>query len=132
MDRRDGPHATPWSPLADDAVAQKDEAIIHVRDMGLLHVERELELIFQETPAGLAYRLCVSLGPFDNQDEIIGIAAVGSRWLPLPVFPHSNGPLFENPKVPRPSVLAHVLAQVVRFHPRIELMQHDVGQQGRK
>lgn len=45
----------------------------------------------------------------------------------LPVFSHSNGPLLENAEVPRPPILAHLLVQVVPFHPRIELMQHDVG-----
>src|ERR1700719_12749 len=53
--RRDRPHATAWPSLADDAVAEEDEAVVHVRNMGLLHIQREPELPFQERPTRLAY-----------------------------------------------------------------------------
>ncbi len=69
------------------------------------------------------------LGSLDHRDEIIRVATVGYCRFPLPALSHGNRPPFENSEVPRPSVLPHLLAQVVRFHPLIEFMQHDVGQQ---
>jgi len=39
--------------LADDPVLQKDEAVIDVGDMGLFHVQRQLQLTFQKRPAFL-------------------------------------------------------------------------------
>lgn len=95
--------------------------------MGLLHIQREFELPFQKRPARFAYRLSMRVGSFDDHDEIIRVAAVGYGWFPLPVLSRSNRPLLENSEVPRLSILAHLLAQVVRFHPVIEFMQHDVG-----
>ena len=32
---------TAWSPLANDAVAQEDEAVVHMRDMGLRHINAD-------------------------------------------------------------------------------------------
>src|SRR5438128_7018267 len=125
--RRDRSHATAWSPLANDAMTKEDEAVVHMRDMGLLHIQRELQLIFQERSAGFAYRLSMRLGSLDHRDEIIRVATVGYCRFPLAVLAHSNRSLFENSEVPRPSVFPHLLAQVIRFHPFIEFMQHDVG-----
>lgn len=126
-DRRDQSQLTAWAPLANDAVAEEDHAVVHVGDMGLLHIQRELERPFQKSSARFAYGLSMRAGSFHDHDEIIRIAAVGDAWFPLPVFSRSNRSLLENSEVPCPSVLTHLLAQVVRFHPSIEFMQHDVG-----
>src|SRR5450631_1054096 len=108
--RRDRPHAASWSPLAYDAMAKKDEAVIHMRNMGLLHIQRELKLAFQERSAGLAYRLSMRFGSFDHRNKIIRVATVGYCRFPLSVLSHSNRPLFEDAEVPRPSILPHFLA----------------------
>jgi IS30 family transposase len=92
-------------------VAEEDKAVVHVGDMGFLHIQRECERPFQKRPARFAYRLSMRA-----RSEIICIAAVGDTWFPLPVFSYSNRPLFENAEVPCPSVLTHLLAQVVRLH----------------
>ena len=57
------PHAAAWSSLADDSVAEEDEAIVHMRDMGLLHIQRELQLVFEELSACFAYCLSMRLVP---------------------------------------------------------------------
>src|SRR5690606_10664719 len=36
--RRHRSHATTWSTFADDSVTQEDEAVIHMRNMGFLHI----------------------------------------------------------------------------------------------
>ena len=43
--RYDG-HPSMRPSLADDPVPQKDEAVVDVGDMGLLHVQRQLQLTF--------------------------------------------------------------------------------------
>jgi len=131
-DRRDRSQLTSWAPLADDAVAEEDHAVVHMGDRGLLHIQRERERPFQKRPARVAYCLCVRCGSFDDHDEIIRIATGGDAWFPLPVLSYRNRSLREHAEVPCPSVLPHLLAQVVRFHPSIEFMQHDVGEQRRE
>lgn len=91
-------------------MAEEDNAVIHVGDMGLFHIQREVERPFQKRPARFAYRLSMRTGSFHDHDEIIRIAAVGDAWFPLPVLSYSNRPLFENTEVPCPSVLTHLWA----------------------
>lgn len=124
--RRDGPHAAAWSSFPDDPVAEKDKAVVHVRDMGFRHIEREFQFAFQKGPAGFPHFQCVRLGSFHLHRKIIRISTVRHRWLPLPAFSPSDRSLLEDAKVPRLPIFPHFLAQVVRFHPLIELIQHDV------
>jgi hypothetical protein len=108
-------------------MTEEHEAVIHMRDMGLLHIQCEFQLAFKEPSTRLAYSFGVLSSSFDNDHKIIRVPAVGDSWFPLPVLSHSNRTLFENCEVPCPPVLAHLLAQVVLLHPHIEFMQHDVG-----
>ena len=48
--RRDDGHASVRPSLANDPVPQKDEAVIDVGDMGLFHIQRQLQLDLPETP----------------------------------------------------------------------------------
>jgi hypothetical protein len=108
-------------------VTKEDEAVVHMRYMGLLHIQRELQFIFKEPTARFAYCLGMFTGALDHDHKVIRIPTVGDSWFPLPVFSHSNRTLLENGEVPRPPIFPHFLVQVVRLHPRIEFMQHDVG-----
>jgi hypothetical protein len=58
-------------------MSQKDEAAADVGDMGFLHIQRQLQLAFQKGTAILADRLSMGLRPFDDDDEVIGIATIG-------------------------------------------------------
>src|SRR5471032_200643 len=102
-----------------------------MRNMGLLHIQRELQFAFEESTARLAYCFGVLAITFDHDHKVIRIPTVGYSRFPLSVFSHSNGPLLENREVPCPPVLSHFLVQVVPFHPLIELMQHDVRKKWR-
>jgi hypothetical protein len=69
--RRDRSQRTSWSPLANDAVAEEDNAVVHMGDRGLLHIiQREVEGPFQKRPARFAYRLSLRVGSFDDHDEV--------------------------------------------------------------
>ena len=61
---------TVWSPLANNAVAEEDNAVIHVGDISLFHIQREFELTFQKRPARFAYRFSMRVGSFDDHDEV--------------------------------------------------------------
>jgi hypothetical protein len=41
-------------------VAEEDKAVVHVRNMGLLHIQRELQPIFQKPSACFAYRFSMA------------------------------------------------------------------------
>lgn len=60
---RDDRHPPARSPLANDPMPQKDEAIIDVGDMGFLHIQRQLQLAFQKGPALLAGGLAWAFVP---------------------------------------------------------------------
>ena len=108
-------------------MTEEDEAVIHMRDMGLVHIQREFQLAFKKLPARFAHCFGVLASSFDHNHKIIRVPAIGDGRFPLPVLSHSNRTLFENCEVPRPPILSHFLAQVVILHPHIEFMQHDVG-----
>jgi len=46
------------STPTDDAMTEKHEAVIHMRDMGLLHIQCE----FQLSSSGMLYRFAAHLG----------------------------------------------------------------------
>ena len=48
-------NAATWSALANNAVTEEHEAVVHMCDMGLLHIQCELQLAFKETSALFAY-----------------------------------------------------------------------------
>lgn len=106
---------------------QKDEAIIDVGDMGFLHIQRQFQLAFQKGTALLADGLGMGLRPFDDDDEVIGIATKGYSRFPITVLSNRDRTTLLNAEVPRPTILPHFLVQVFRLQPTIELMEHDVG-----
>lgn len=130
--RRDDGHAPVRPSLANDPVSQKDEPVVDVGDMGLLHIQRKLQATSQKGPAFLAYLRGVGLRPFDDDNKIIGIATVGNGRFPLPVLANRNGACLLNAEVPRPAILAGFPVQIFRLQPGIKLMEHDVGQERRQ
>jgi hypothetical protein len=108
-------------------VTKEDKAVIHMRNMGLLHIQRELQFAFKEAAARVAYCFSVFASSLDHDHRVISLSTVGYSRFPLSVLSHSNRPLFENAEVPPPPILPYFLTQVVPFHPRIELMQHNIG-----
>ncbi len=126
---RDDGHLSTSPSLANDPVAQKDEAIVDVSDMGLLHVQRQLQLAFQKRPAFLTDFLCLSLGSFYDHDKVVGVSAIGNGRFPLPVFANRDGAALLNAEVPCPAILAGLVAQIFRLQPHIKLVEHDVGQE---
>jgi hypothetical protein len=103
-------------------MTEEHEAVIHMRDMGFLHIQREFQLVFKERSTRFAHSLGVLSSSFDNDHKIIRVPAVGDGRFPLPVLSHSNRTLFENCEVPCPPILAHLLAQVtdVTRQPAVE------------
>lgn len=77
--RRDDGHVPVRPSLANDPMLQKDEPVIDVGDMGLFHIQRQLQAVFQKGPAFLADFLGMDLRAFDDDDEVIGIATIGNR-----------------------------------------------------
>src|SRR5690606_12548828 len=134
--RKSCPCRARWSrspesvPTISGIRTQEDKAVIHMCNMGFLHIQRELQFAFEEFTTCFAHCLGMFASPLDHDHKVICIPTVGYSRFPLPVFSYSNGPLLENAEVPRPPIFAHLLVQVVPFHPRIKFMQHDVGQQG--
>src|ERR1017187_5517407 len=108
-------------------MTEEHKAVVHMSDMGLLHIQCELQFVFKELSACLTYCFRVLSCSFDNDHKIIRVSAVGDCRFPLPLLSHSNRTLFENREVPRPPILPHLLVQEVLLHPSIEFMQHDVG-----
>src|SRR3546814_10628714 len=52
--RRDHGHASARSPSADNPVPEEHEPVVDVGDMGLVHIQRQLQVAFQKGPAFLA------------------------------------------------------------------------------
>ena len=125
-------HTPARSPLTNDPVSQEDEPVIDVGDMGFVHIQRQFQAVFQKGPAFFADGFGMCLGAFDDDDKIIGITAVGDSRLPLPVLSNRDGAPLLDAEIPGPAVLAGFRAQVFRLQPRIELMEHDVGQERRQ
>lgn len=130
--RRDDGHMPVRPPLANDPMPQKDEPVIDVGDMGLFHIQRQLQTVFQKGPAFLADFLGMNLRPLDDDDEVIGIATIGNRRFPLLVLSNRYGAALLNAEVPCPAILAGFPVQVFRLQPRIKLVEHDVGQERRR
>src|ERR1700722_11959048 len=110
-------------------MSQEYEAIVDMRNMGFLHVQRQFELTFKETSACFSHCFRVRPGSFYDHHKIISVTAVRYCRYPLSVLPHGNRSPIGDTEVPHPPVLAHFLAEVVRLHPSIEFVQHDVGKQ---
>lgn len=111
---RDDGHASMRPSLANDPVPQKDKAVVDVGDMGLGHIQRQLQSAFQKGAACFTDFLCLSLGPFDDHDEVVSVSAVGDGRFPLPVLSNRNGAALLDAEVPGPSVLAGLVAQGFR------------------
>ena len=109
-------------------VPQKNETVIDMGDMGLVHIQSQLQFIFQKGAAFLPDGPGVGLVAFDDEHEVIGIAAISHRRFPLPVLPDSDGSPSGDAEVPSPAVLAGLFAQVFVLQPLIKLIEHDVGQ----
>ena len=50
-DRRHRTHRAPRASFANDAVSQKNKPVIDMSNMGFLHIQRQLQVVFQEGPA---------------------------------------------------------------------------------
>lgn len=124
--RNDG-HASVRPSLANDPMPQKDKPIIDMGNMGLVHIQRQLQAAFQKGTAFFADFLSMGLCPFDDDNKIISIAAIGNGRFPLPVLTNRNGASLLYAKVPCPAILADFLIQVFRLQPCIKLMERDVG-----
>ena len=112
-------------------MSKEDESVVDVGNMGLVHIERQLEFTFQERPAFFADGLRVSLRSLDNDDKVIGISAVSNGWFPLPILANRNGPTLLDAEVQCPAILSSFRAQVPRLQPLIKLMEQDVRQKRR-
>ena len=75
--RRNDGHSSARPSLANDPVPQKDKPVIDVGDMGFIHVQRQFQMVLQKRATLLADFLGLRLRPFDDDDEVIGIAAIG-------------------------------------------------------
>ncbi|MMZ65724.1 hypothetical protein D1872_281490 [compost metagenome] len=97
-------------------------------DSGLVHVQPEFQAVFEHATTLLpdGFRLC--FGAFDDEDKIIGIAAVRHRGFPLPVFPDCSTSASLDTVIPVPPIFSGFPAQVALMQVLIELIQHDVRQ----
>jgi len=59
-------------------MTEEHEAVVHMRDMGLLHIQCELQLAFKELSARLAYCFSVPSSSFDNDHKIIRVTLPGT------------------------------------------------------
>ncbi len=83
-DRGDHGHASARSPFANDPVPQKNEPVIDVCNMALIHIQRQFQSPFQKVPAFFTDGFGLRLGALDGDNEVIGITAVpNGRRLPL-------------------------------------------------
>ncbi|WP_411512071.1 hypothetical protein QM042_02555 [Escherichia coli] len=101
--------------------AQKDKAVINMGDFSLIHVQPEFQAVPENTPTLLpdGFRLC--FGAFDDEDKIIGIAAMRC-WRPSPpVFSdrRTSAPL--DTVIPVPPIFSGFPAQVALMQVLIEL-----------
>lgn len=111
---------------------QEHETVVDVGDMGFVQIQRQLEVAFQKGPAFRADGLGMCLGACDDDDEVIGIAAIGDSGFPLAVLANRNGASLLDAEVPCSAILSCLLAQVSPLQPYIELMEHNVGQERRQ
>ena len=81
-------------------MTENDKAIVHMGDGCLVHVERQLQLVFQYFTALFVDLQCLRLRAFDDDDKVISVSKVGNGGFPLPLFPHSNLRLLPNTGVP--------------------------------
>ena len=72
----DRPHTATWPSLTYDAMTEKYKAIVDMRHMGFLHVQRQFELTFKESSACLLHFFRVRLGPFYDHRIVISVSAV--------------------------------------------------------
>ena len=84
--RRDDRHSAPRSAFANDPVPKKDKAVIDVGDMGLLHIQRQLQFTFKELTTFFTNGFGVRLRPFNGDDKVISIATVRDSRFPFPIL----------------------------------------------
>src|SRR3546814_19538765 len=95
--------------------------------MGLVHIQRQLQVAFQKGPAFLADGFGMCLGALDDADEVVGVTAVGDSRFPLPVLANRNGPSLLDTAVPCQAFLSRLVAQVYLLQPSIKLLAHAVS-----
>ena len=71
---------------------QKDDTIVNVSDMGLVHIQRQLQAVFQKDPAFLADHLGMCLGALDDNDEVSSAGGSHPRALAEPDMTLSRHP----------------------------------------
>jgi hypothetical protein len=94
--RGDHVRASARSPFANDPVPQKDEPVIDVCDMALIHIQRQFQASFQNVPTFFTDGFGVRLGALDGDNEVIGIATSGDRRFPLSILANRNGAFLLN------------------------------------
>lgn len=107
---------------------QKVKAFINMGDSGPVHVQPQFQAVFEHATTRLpdGFRLCFTA--FDDEDEIIGIAAVCQRGFPLPVFPDRCTSTTLDTVIPVPAVFPGFSAQVAFMQVLPELVERDVRQ----
>ena len=100
--------------------------------MGLVHIQRQFQATFQKAPAFVTDGLGMCLVALDDDDKVVGVAAIGHSRFPLPALTNRNGATLLDAEVPRPAVLSGLVAQVFHLQPCIKLMEHDIGQEWRQ
>jgi len=113
-------------------VPEENKPVIDVGDMGLVHIQRQFQAAFQKGPSFITDGLGMCFGALDDNDEVVGVTAVGDSRFPLPVLTNRNGATLLDAEVPCPAILSCLVTQVFRLQPRIKLMEHDIGQERRQ
>ena len=85
---------------------EEHEPVVDVRDMGLVHIQRQLQVAFQKGPAFLADGLGMCLGALDDDDEVVGVTAEGDSRFPLPVLANRDGASLLDTEVLGPAILS--------------------------
>src|SRR5258708_16270518 len=71
----DRPHAAAWTSLTYDAMAEEYEAIVDMRNMGFLHVQRQFELTFEEISASFPPSFPLRLASFYDHHKPLTLPA---------------------------------------------------------
>lgn len=98
---RNRAHHTSWPPLTNNPMLQKGESVIDMREMGFVHMQRQLQMPFPEGRAFLTDGLGMLLVLID--DDHIGISAVSESRFLLAILANRNWPTVLDAEVPRPA-----------------------------
>ena len=107
-------------------MSKEDEAVIDMSNMGLLHIQSELQFAFQKVTTLIAYGLSLSFSPFDNDNKVISITTVGNSRLPLPLCIDGRFAPKLDTVIPGPTTFARFLAEVVFIQILVKLIEHDI------